>query len=299
MNFLASKHVFNYSAKSCPNALAKGSKVGRKLLVENDSNNFSLESTAKDKERFKNSKRRTYGSLDFVKRFISNLSMETMFTTRELLPLVQYRSVLDTFLSRAVKSGYLERLARGVFRVSTRITRFVTDEEIVAVKRKSFNNLVLTTEKSRTELKIVTTRKPKPDVPCVMRQPEFQTLGTQTSLQTNLVNLLDTVNGAKYVQCSSKILLRPIGNRKAALGETRVGRILREIWDKGKGKTTKEEIQEICGRLRREERIELVKLRKFIPQWLSEMLPKAPAAALYRILEETHKKKSRSRRFSL
>lgn len=128
-----------------------------------------------------------------------------------------------------------------------------------------------------------------------MRQPEFLTLGTRTSLETNLVNLLDTVNGAKYVECSSKITVKPIGNRKAALGETRVGRILREIWDSGKGNNTKEAIQKFYDCLRREEKFELVKLRKFTPQWLSEMLPKAPTAALTRIIEENHKTKTKSK----
>ena len=85
---------------------------------------------------------RTTGCLSSIMRHISNMKYDEIFTTRDCL---QYgkRSNVDNALFRAVKSGFIVRLARGVF--MRRSTKFVFPSalEIATAKARAFGKQIL------------------------------------------------------------------------------------------------------------------------------------------------------------
>ncbi|MBK9201810.1 MAG: type IV toxin-antitoxin system AbiEi family antitoxin domain-containing protein [Candidatus Obscuribacter sp.] len=76
-------------------------------------------------------------------RFLHGLPKGYIFTSRDLIPFAP-RTTIDSSLSRLVKSGTLERLARGVFRFFAPSNRKVSDKQLAAIKRRAFGRKIAT-----------------------------------------------------------------------------------------------------------------------------------------------------------
>lgn len=174
---------------------------------------------------FRKSGTRNSIALAYVRRYLSTLPEEAIFTTRELLPLVQYRNTLDSFLSRSVNCGRFERLTYGVFRVRRLRNRPVTEERLAGVKRNAFAAPVRTTDSSRLQCKAESIAFSLGDELLSERGVDLITGASQSSFEFEQI-LGPTARRRGWRLRKGRIKSRPLGNRKILLGETAVGRAL-------------------------------------------------------------------------
>lgn len=228
----------------------------------------------------KGSADKVYNALCYVKRYLACLGVDKIFTTRDLIPLVKKRSTLDSFLSRAVKSGVLERLTPGVFRlVGPSNSRLITSLEIAAAKRRAFAAPLLVLSSSDTQ------------AGDGENNANLQLATTGSGASFCRPEIFALVGGRPLVQEEERVIVRGIGNRKKALGETRVGRALRGIWLEGR-RVACQNLEGLRRRLillfakfSRDERILANSYRKFLPQWISDAMP-SPASESLGLLSE-------------
>lgn len=209
--------------------------------------------------------------LAYVRRLISQFPFGLMFTTRELLPLVEKRGPLDCYLSAQVKSGNLERLARGVFRKRHRFNRSVSEEAIVALKRRAFAGRGLSTRVSRETLALEKQAFREELSLASSREPGFVSLASRCSFA---IEQLITANRARpYSVRIVRAEMPAVGNRKAILGETQAGRLFRDIWLGGETDDSPAKIEAAFYSLPLKERKVLQSLRQYLPQWITDELP--------------------------
>lgn len=187
-----------------------------------------------------------------LRRLIAIMPKNYVFTTRELLPFASRRSV-DTFLSRMVKAQQLERLAWGVFREkpSTEDALILSKEQILAIKRRAFAGRM-----ARADAGVLNRRIAKAASKVAFR---FLTDGSSSSF--------------KLWPEKVKVELKSAGRRLIAMGETKAGRALRNFWLQGSRQCKREEVESSLSSLSEKELMQVVALKKIMPQWLTEMLP--------------------------
>ncbi|MBN8660530.1 MAG: hypothetical protein J0M35_09225 [Candidatus Obscuribacter phosphatis] len=236
-----------------------------------------------------NSEKRRYrkNQLSYVVRYIAMLPPGQIFTTRELLQFVERRAPLDYFLCMQVKSGVLERLARGVFRRFRKSNRIIPDAEISGIKRFAFAGRCLTagslanSDKSQ-EITLYTHKQAQNQKKNHENNTSFVSLaGNSNFLSQQFINFdFDTGYSIRF----SRIKMKAVGNRKSLLGETRAGRIFRDIWLKGEDRCTQEIVSKAYASLSRKDRQVVASLRQFLPQWISDKLPLSPSDVLQILL---------------
>lgn len=188
-----------------------------------------------------------------LRRYIAGLGRHQIFTTRELLGFGS-RGAIDTALVRWVNAGLLERLARGVFRLCRSDNRPISVCEIAAVKCRAFGKKIATIGSAELSSRSIA-NKPEQFV--------FVTDGSTSSFWFG----------------EKKIVLRGIAPRKLALGESEPGRALRDLWS---GRSVLLEGSRVrCQRslLGRQSQPRIGYLKRFTPEWLSSLFPKAVAVA--------------------
>lgn len=227
--------------------------------------------------------------LAYVRRLISQLPFGLMFTTRELLPLVEKRGPLDCYLSAQVKSGNLERLARGVFRKRHRFNRSVSEEAVVALKRRVFAGRGLSTCVSRGTLALEKQAFQDELSLASSREPGFVSLASRCSFA---IEQLVTANSVRsYSVRIVRAEMPAVGNRKAILGETQAGRLFRDIWLAGEKDSSPEDIEKAFYSLPLKERRILQSLRQYLPQWITDQLPSVGNEVLGVIVKKISLKK--------
>lgn len=135
-----------------------------------------------------------------LKLFVLGLPKGYIFSSRELLVYAERCSV-DAFTSRQVKKQFLERLARGLFRVNKPDNPSVSARQIAALKLKAFGKRICTIAQ---EFNI----SPGADAAI------FGTNGRNSS----------------FVFQGKKIVLKTVTPRQFSLGESEAGRMLRDVW---------------------------------------------------------------------
>lgn len=271
---------------------------------------YSMKASGKPGSKgFRKSSSRNSIALAYVRRYLSTLPEEAIFTTRELLPLVQYRNTLDSFLSRSVNCGRFERLTYGVFRVRRLRNQPITEERLAGVKRNAFAAPVRTTDSSRQQCKAESVAFSLGDELLNERGVDLITGASQSSFEFEQI-LGPTARRRGWRLRKGRIKSRPLGNRKILLGETAVGRALLGLWLKGmrRKKVAKsddqalllsgarngnskhserrvrdcspEDVMAVWKTLDRREKLLVPALRQYLPQWLSEMLPAAAPESL-------------------
>lgn len=102
------------------------------------------------------------------------------------------------------------------------------------------------------------------------------------------------------MQVEERVFVKEIGNRKKALGETHVGRALREIWLEGRRvacqdrEGLRQRLLLLFARFSRDERVLANSYRKFLPQWISDAMPN-PASESLALLSELPRIKKNGR----
>lgn len=200
--------------------------------------------------------RRYSGPSSYLRRFLSSLPPGTIFATRDLLCFAK-RTTVDSFLIRLLEENQIERLTPGLYRTKPAKQDQVKEEEIVQAKLRAF---------ARESPGKLSNKMHHTSV--------YLTSGSNSSLTLT----------AKAV----KVELKKIGPRKLALGQSRVGMTLRGFWMQGKSNCKEEDIAAFLMTLSRNERIEIAKMKRLLPQWLIDRLPSTTEAIMSVMPNKNH-----------
>ncbi|MCA0313887.1 MAG: hypothetical protein LCH63_08620 [Candidatus Melainabacteria bacterium] len=208
---------------------------------------------------------------DLMQLYVKRLSYEAIFTSRDLLPFAS-RSSVDQFTSQSVKNGYLERLTRGVFR---KLHPYIdiarpSETEIYLTKRRAFAN------------KLVEKEAPT-DFTCKACKHSQKSMNKARILDAKYFGDGHSTS-LLFTPSERKAELLAMAPRKLALSDTRLGRALRDLWLLGEALCTADKVQCMLQRFTYRELLSIVRYRKLIPQWLSEMIPLYPTAELVKML---------------
>jgi hypothetical protein len=175
---------------------------------------------------------------------IQNHPSDKLITTRELLH-HGTRKAVDCAVSVLVKEGTIRRVARGVFEKRERI-RPVGIIEIAMVKAQSFGRKLITHAADLAErfgfLKDTNAGN------------RFETDGRSSSFLFGLV----------------RIKFKGTSPRKIALGNSKIGKLVRALCHMGKDRVNEELIGLATRDLNHVERAEIGRLCSSMPSWLSD-----------------------------
>jgi hypothetical protein len=185
------------------------------------------------------------GCTSLIYRHVRGLPKTTMFSTRELL---QYgtRGAVDQVLYRMVKTGFIFRLARGIFIRDA--SKAPSAKQIAQFKAETFGGTVFPhAEKVLNDLEIQS--KPKREY------FRFVVNRRSSSFQTY----------------KGRVVLQGIGVRKAKLCEHDAGRVLYALWYLGDRICTKDIVASAINGFGRTDREELRRSSALMPAWLHHM----------------------------
>ncbi|MBX9938931.1 MAG: hypothetical protein K2Y32_06735 [Candidatus Obscuribacterales bacterium] len=199
-----------------------------------------------------------------MRTYVQRMPDDAIFTSRDLLPFAS-RTAVDSFTSRSVKSGYIERLTRGVFRKLpwNRVLPPLTDEAIVQIKRAGFAGASL-----------------------LQTPPRPHYCENADHLRTHRKELEQTIytdgrtSALVIERTKQKVKLSGIARRKFALGSSALGRGLLAIWKAGRKKCTRKVLECFLLQFNYRELLKLTDYRRILPQWLSERINFRPAQPL-------------------
>lgn len=199
-----------------------------------------------------------------MRTYVQRMPDDAIFTSRDLLPFAS-RNAVDSFTSRSVKSGYIERLTRGVFRKLpwNRVLPPLTDEVIVQIKRAGFAGASL-----------------------LQTPPRPHYCENADHLRTHRKELNQTIytdgrtSGLVIERTKQMVKLSGIARRKFALGDSALGRGLLAIWKAGRKKCTGKVLECFLLQFNYRELLKLTDYRRILPQWLSERINFRPTQPL-------------------
>lgn len=197
-------------------------------------------------------------------RFLFGLPKGHIFTTRDLLPFAR-RTTIDSALSRMVRGGLLERLARGVFRFYDSNNKKVTVKQIAAIKRRAFGRKIATVANNiRRE--------------CL---PRLNDRGKELLRPSKETHATDGRTSSFFMHTNCwRINLKSVSPRILALGESVAGKAMRDLWLIGNKDITLLDVREVWADLKPRDKAKVPALKKLLPQWLTELLPPTPVHAL-------------------
>ncbi len=193
-----------------------------------------------------------------IRAHIAKLPMQQIFCTRELLHL-STRANVDQTLFRMARGGLIQRLARGVF--VRDVTFKTTPLVIAATKAFAFGKrLVLHAVELLSELGLA-------------ERPLNDTFSVQG--RTSVIHLEPTSNAERLqialgLATKKKVSLYECCMRKLLLADTKVGGILRSIWQIKKENCCVDNVEILFERLGREEHAMYDSVAKFLPAWLTD-----------------------------
>lgn len=181
-----------------------------------------------------------------IRRDITRRDDNQPFTTRDMLVYGE-RATVDFALFRMVRSGFIRRLARGVF-VKATCQRNFECFEIATIKAKAFGKRILRQDHRRALSGLA--------IADDLREEVFMVDGRSSSFQYG----------------PHRIVLKSALARKFTLGDTLAGCALRLLWQRGH--TDESWIASARRRLGGQSRADVHKLLPLLPEWLhSEFLP--------------------------
>lgn len=178
----------------------------------------------------------------FIYRHIARLPKGQLFTTRELLPYGS-RAAVDQALCRMVKSGWIVRLARGVFSRNASIRHSIW--QIARVKARAFGKQIAShgSEIAR-ELGLVAEGKRDEHV--------FSVNGRSSSFRAG----------------NQVVRLKGTGPRRMRIGNTQAGKAVKAFWHIGNAASSNTQVAAAFQTLGRVERARLTQLSVWAPAWL-------------------------------
>lgn len=179
----------------------------------------------------------------YIRRHILRRPPTQIITTRELLP-YGTRSAVDQTTYRMVHSGFLIRLARGVFVRS--LAGKPTLKQIAEAKMAAFGKILLTYGDD------------------LLRQFNipFNYSGFDTEFAIN-------GHSSSFWARDGLIVLKGIGPRKVKLCQTKVGRAAYALWHIGDGRCGANDVWLATRNFGRTERAEFRRAGDLMPAWLN------------------------------
>jgi len=183
-----------------------------------------------------------------IRRYVSRLPFRQLFTTRDLLNCGS-RAAVDQTLSRLVKGGYIQRVARGVFARIEPGTEIVFPVLAVAkIKAESFGRRLISHAADVAHHLGLTSAS--------NQQPTFSINSRSSSFKF----------GDKVIH------LRECSARKMHLADRNPGLFIRALWHLGRTACTLGAIAIAGSCLERSDRSELRMRAAFMPAWLKQTL---------------------------
>lgn len=276
-----------------------------------------------------------------IRQFANSLPRGEIFTTRQLLSFGT-RGAVDQAVLTLVNQRYLERLARGVFRLYDDDNEEVPASTIAFHKARGFGKTLYSLgtifEEAALDLERITEEQSElAEAPAIrgthyapgnvafedmLERDKIEWLRARISFSTKQDRLVQAIESEqalpgdevpssdltpateapdttwRAVQSQASLPLieegelpvdvfavygssssfrhkngivkfKGMGNRKLALGESRTGRLMRDLWVLGVHRVDVMLLEVSLLSLGREERIEIAKLNAFMPSWLT------------------------------
>lgn len=182
-----------------------------------------------------------------LRTYIESLPAGVKFTSRNLLTMASRKSV-DNFVYRSVRSGFIERLARGLFRVRLKNNAPVSPLEAAAIKLGAFGKKIVTLGNSTIQSIVNADGKVE------------KVLVVGTDGRSSRFRFGDWL-----------IVCKGLAPRKLKLAQTQVGRLLRDIWLAGQFNEQSTDTKTLKFLRKRRHYALLRKFQQFTPEWLSDI----------------------------
>jgi len=181
---------------------------------------------------------------EYIYRHIQKLPATCIFTTRELLRYGN-RGAVDQTLYRMVRSGFIVRLARGVF---------VRDDTLQPTKRQIALAKAIAWGKQLVA-----------HAESVLNDLGLPVTGNFT--QAFAVN----AHSSSYWTIRGRVYLKGIGTRKMKLCESKVGQIVYCLWYLGQSHCTTQDVARASANFGRSERKQFLDASSLMPAWLNRI----------------------------
>lgn len=180
--------------------------------------------------------------------FINSLPAGRLFTTRDLVRFGP-RTAVDQTVFRLVRSGFITRIARGIFVRTDDEIRVYSIEEIARVKAESFGR-ALSTHPGSTA-----------------RELDLQR-------QTNKSEIVFAMNShsSSFKVGGVVVCLKLVCQRRFRLALSKFGRTLSALWYQARTFCTSEIVERSLSNFSDYEKCQHVSLSDSIPAWLNDML---------------------------
>lgn len=182
-----------------------------------------------------------------LRTYIESLPVGVKFTSRKLLTIASRKSV-DNFIYRSVRNGFIERLARGLFRVRLKNNPPVSPLEAAAIKLGAFGKKIVTLGNSTIQSIVNADGKVE------------KVLVVGTDGRSSRFRFGDWL-----------IICKGLAPRKLRLAQTQVGRILRDLWLSGQFGEQSSDTKTLKFLRKRHHYPLLRKLQQYTPEWLSDI----------------------------
>lgn len=239
-----------------------------------------------------------------VRRFIASVDPGELFAARQVIHMGPSKSIYN-MLSRMVLSGKLIRMTYGVYQKPVRfgITTPPTPEKIAALKLKVFGREAIThacelvaeideyqigescmemsgLEKGPDDRPLECTHTEHVTQPIATARTALDTAVKTDSSEGNSVemtakrNLIYDIDGSSSVIHTKYgvIKFRRVSKRKMSLGDTKVGRVVRALWECGEDFVSERRIYKALEMLGRAGREELGNTSAMGPNWLRDCI---------------------------
>lgn len=182
-----------------------------------------------------------------IGRHIENLAAGVIFSTRDVLKYGS-RTAVDQALWKFVKTGYIDRLARGLFKKADG-ARCPTIDEIAAEKAAAFARIICTIGGVAAEKLNI--------APCHEKPHTYATSGSSSS----------------FVAGNVRIHLKRCAPRKLKPADRKCGLVIRALWSIGKDAIEGKHIRQASLQMSRDDRRELRSDWCWVmPAWLKDRL---------------------------
>ena len=195
--------------------------------------------------------------IHFIGRHINRAPANRIFTTRDFLSYGSRRAV-DQALFRMVRSGWIVRVARGVF--VKQGTKLPSVLEIASAKAKAFGKQI-TRHCADLASDLVLTARGTTEL-------TFATSGCTSS----------------FLAGDTRVQMKHIGPRKTVLGDTKAGRAIRALWHLGQAACTAYHVSTAHRSFSRTDYEEFRRSAAWMPAWMTrlfEVRPVYPDPALW------------------
>ncbi len=208
--------------------------------------------------------------MSLIRKLVSSLKPGEIFTTRECM-VYGGRSAVDNSLYKLVKSGVIERLARGVFVSVAKRKASYTSEEIAAVKARSFGRKTFDHGSSLAS----------------MRQLPVDELKNYFAL---------TRSSTSFFTTNGRIRMRIASGRKEHLAHTTPGDIIRALWHLGNGVCTLNLVKQVVTLWNKNEVSAILREASWMPYWLLSLFRQVTGPSWLRVATEVISERSRAAR---